>query len=175
MRIFVLLLSVLGATTAQGGDLTVGVPAPAFTLANQDGAHVSLSDYQGQWVVLYFYPKNNTPGCTTEACSFRDNINRLIAQDAVVLGVSMDSVESHAGFAAEHELPFDLLSDTEGLVVERYGALRNLLVAKFAKRHSFIIDPQGNIARIYRNVHPEEHVYEVLADLSELQKSNHTR
>jgi len=170
MRFLILLLSMLGASITQGGEIVVGLPAPVFTLPDQDGNPHNLSDYQGQWVVLYFYPKNKTPGCTTEACSFRDNINRLIAQEAVVLGVSMDSVESHAAFAAEHELPFDLLSDTEGVVVERYGALRNLLIARFAKRHSFIIDPVGNIARIYRDVHPEEHVYEVLADLEKLQQ-----
>ncbi|HER35650.1 MAG: peroxiredoxin [Halothiobacillaceae bacterium] len=149
-------------------SLAVGDPAPAFTLPDQRSEPHSLSDYRGQWLVLYFYPKDDTPGCTTEACSFRDNINRLIAQDAAVLGVSMDTVESHADFADEHELPFPLLADPEGEVVERYGALSDFLVVTFAKRQTFIIDPEGNIARIYRKVDPDEHVKDVLDDLRAL-------
>ncbi|BCN93085.1 peroxiredoxin [Thiomicrorhabdus immobilis] len=120
-------------------------------------------------MVLYFYPKDDTPGCTTEACSFRDNINRLIAQDAVVLGVSLDSQKSHAEFAENHKLPFDLLADESGKVAKSYGALLDLKVFKYAKRHSFIINPQGHIAKIYRDVNPKQHVREVLQDLHSLQ------
>lgn len=152
-------------------ELKVGDKAPQFSLVNQNGETLSLQDYQGKWVVLYFYPKNDTPGCTTEACSFRDNINRLIAQQAVVLGVSIDDQESHAEFAKKYKLPFDLLADEEGEVTSKYGALLDLKVVKFAKRHSFIIDPQGHIAKIYRQVSPKEHVREVMADLNALQKS----
>ncbi|RRQ19890.1 peroxiredoxin [Guyparkeria sp. SCN-R1] len=169
-----LLAGLLGTLAAPFGlaaetPLTVGEPAPAFTLPDQEGAPRSLADYRGDWVVLYFYPKDDTPGCTTEACSFRDNINRLIAQDAAVLGVSMDDVASHAAFAAKYELPFPLLADPDGEVVERYGALSDFLVVKFAKRQTFIIDPDGKIVKIYRKVDPDEHVRDVLADLKALQ------
>ncbi|MFO7581732.1 peroxiredoxin [Guyparkeria sp.] len=167
-RLFALLVSFLLAGPAQAADLAVGDSAPAFALPDQDGETRRLEDYRGQWLVLYFYPKDDTPGCTTEACSFRDNINRLIAQDAAVLGVSMDSVESHAAFAREYELPFPLLADPEGDVVERYGALSDFMVVKFAKRQTFIIDPEGRIARIYRKVNPDEHVRDVLEDLQAL-------
>jgi len=165
------LVAVLLAPFGQAADapIDVGDPAPAFALPDQDGETRSLSDYRGQWLVLYFYPKDDTPGCTTEACSFRDNINRLIAQDAAVLGVSMDSVESHAAFAAEHELPFPLLADPEGEAVRAYGALSDFMVIKFAKRQTFIIDPDGRIARVYRKVDPDEHVQDVLDDLKALQ------
>lgn len=147
----------------------VGDDAPAFSLPNQSNQQVSLSDYRDQWVVLYFYPKDDTPGCTTEACSFRDNINRLIQQKAVVLGVSLDSVESHQAFAKTYKLPFDLLADIDGAVSASYDALLDLKIVKFAKRHSFIIDPQGRIAKIYRDVNPDKHVREVMKDLAALQ------
>ncbi|MCL7744931.1 peroxiredoxin [Guyparkeria hydrothermalis] len=170
------LIAVLAAPFVHAADaaLAVGDPAPGFTLPDQNGKAHALSDYRGQWVVLYFYPKDDTPGCTTEACSFRDNINRLIAQDAAVLGVSMDDVASHAEFAAKYELPFPLLADPEGAVVERYGALSDFLVVKFAKRQTFIIDPDGHIARIYRKVNPDEHVKDVLDDLKVLQSGGGT-
>lgn len=177
MRRFVLsllagLLGVLVAPLGLAADapLVIGNAAPTFILPDQQGELHALSDYQGRWLVLYFYPKDDTPGCTTEACSFRDNINRLIARDAAVLGVSMDDVDSHADFAAKHELPFPLLADPKGEVVKRYGALSDFLVVKFAKRHSFIIDPDGRIAKIYRDVDPDRHVQEVLEDLKALQK-----
>ncbi len=168
-----LLAGLFGALAAPLGlaaeaVLGVGDPAPAFTLPDQHGEPRSLSDYRGDWLVLYFYPKDDTPGCTTEACSFRDNINRLIAQDAAVLGVSMDSVASHAAFAKEYELPFPLLADPGGEVVERYGALSDYLVVKFAKRQTFIVDPEGRIAAIYRKVDPDAHVQDVLEDLKAL-------
>ena len=161
------LVAVLLAPLGQAADdpLAVGDPAPAFALPDQDGETRRLADYRSQWLVLYFYPKDDTPGCTTEACSFRDNINRLISQDAAVLGVSMDSVESHAAFSREYELPFPLLADPEGEVVERYGALSDFMVVKFAKRQTFIIDPDGTIVKIYRKVDPDEHVKDVLDDL----------
>ena len=156
-------------TTAQASELKVGDKAPTFSLVNQVGEMISLNQYSDKWVVLYFYPKDDTPGCTEEACSFRDNINRLIAQQAVVLGVSLDSQESHAKFAKEYGLPFNLLADESAEVTKKYGALLDLKVIKFAKRHSFIIDPQGNIAKIYRSVNPKEHVRDVMKDLKALQ------
>ncbi len=150
-------------------ELKAGDQAPSFSLMNQAGVEVSLSDYAGGWVVLYFYPKNDTPGCTTEACSFRDNINRLIAQEATVIGVSLDSFESHRQFAKKYKLPFDLLSDENGTIAEKYNALIDFKLFKFAKRHSFIIDPQGQIAKVYRKVDPDKHVREVMDDLKQLQ------
>lgn len=154
---------------AQANNLSVSDTAPDFTLTNQHQETLSLSDYRGQWVVLYFYPKNDTPGCTTEACSFRDNINALIAQQAVVLGVSVDNAESHKAFAEKYKLPFSLLSDPKAEVASLYGAVLNLGLVKFAKRHSFIIDPDGRIAKVYRQVNPDSHVKEVMADLKQLQ------
>ncbi|HEY9018123.1 peroxiredoxin [Thiomicrospira sp.] len=154
---------------AQANNLSLGDTAPDFTLNNQHQETLSLSDYRDHWVVLYFYPKNDTPGCTTEACSFRDNINALLAQQAVVLGVSVDNAESHKSFAEKYNLPFSLLSDPNGEVAADYGALLNLGLVKFAKRHSFIINPDGRIAKIYRDVDPDSHVKNVMADLKRLQ------
>ena len=156
-------------TTTQASELKIGDKAPEFKLLNQAGETISLNQYNDKWIVLYFYPKDDTPGCTEEACSFRDNINRLIAQKAVVLGVSLDSQESHAKFAKEYGLPFNLLADEGGEVTKQYGALLDLKVVKFAKRHSFIINPQGNIAKIYRSVNPKQHVRDVMKDLKTLQ------
>ena len=151
-------------------DLKAGDMAPEFRLTDQHLQTVSLKDFRGQWVVLYFYPKNDTPGCTTEACSFRDNINRLIQQDAVVLGVSVDSVESHKDFAQKYKLPFSLLADEGGKVADQYDAVLNLGLVQFAKRHSFIIDPEGKIAKVYRDVSPRSHVREVLEELKQLKQ-----
>ena len=129
----------------------------------------SLEQYQGKWVVLYFYPKDDTPGCTTEACNFRDDIFKLRALDAEVLGVSLDSTESHARFAEKYGLPFPLLSDAEGETARQYGSLTKWLGMTIAARHTFIIDPAGKIAKTYRKVDPDTHSAEVLADLTNLQ------
>lgn len=160
---------ILTLSNAHASNLQIGQDAPNFSLLNQYHQAVELKALQGKWVVVYFYPKNETPGCTTEACSFRDNINRLIAQDAVILGISLDTVESHAAFAQNHQLPFDLLADTDGKVAASFDALLDLKVVKFAKRHSFIITPQGKLAKIYRDVNADTHVREVLKDLQTLQ------
>lgn len=146
-----------------------GTAAPDFRLQDQKGDWHELSQYEGQWVALYFYPKNDTPGCTTEACNFRDNIFAFRERDAVILGVSLDDVDSHKEFAEKYSLPFSLLSDAEGEVAERYGVLRNLGVMKVAKRQSFLIGPDGVIAKHYEDVDPDTHSQEVLADLESLQ------
>lgn len=151
-------------------DIEIGQTAPDFTLTDQHNQSITLSQQKGQWVVLYFYPKNDTPGCTKEACSFRDNINKLISQKAVILGVSVDSVSSHQDFSKKYQLPFSLLADEDGKVASQYDALLDLKLIKFAKRHSFIIDPAGKVVRIYRDVDPQEHVREVLKDLKSLQQ-----
>ena len=147
----------------------VGQPAPGFSMPDQYMKTHSLDKYQGKWVVVYFYPKDDTPGCTTEACNFRDDIFKLRAMDAEVLGVSLDSTESHARFAEKYGLPFPLLSDAAGETAEQYGCLTEWKGMTIAARHTFIIDPGGNIAKIYREVDPDTHSAQVLADLASLQ------
>ena len=152
-----------------------GSNAPDFTLPSQDGSLVSLKDYRGKWVVLYFYPKDQTPGCTREAHNFQIDQPKYAALDAVVLGVSVDSVESHKKFCTNDGLNFKLLADTEHKVAKSYGSLTNLGVVKFAARHTFVIDPAGKIAKAYTNVDPAKHSSEVLADLNQLQKPQAAR
>ena len=149
----------------------LGQPAPGFAMQDQYMKTHSLDQYHGKWVVVYFYPKDDTPGCTTEACNFRDDYFKLRAMDAEVLGVSLDSAESHALFAQKYGLPFPLLSDTAGDVAEQYDCLTDWRGIKIAARHTFIIDPRGNIAKIYRKVDPDSHSAEVRADLVALQAS----
>jgi thioredoxin-dependent peroxiredoxin len=164
------LVSVLPAAPALAASPTVGSPAPAFTLPDQNGKPVSLASHRGKWVVLYFYPKDGTPGCTTEACEFRDNIFAFRDAGAVILGISVDNVESHKEFASEHRLPFTLLADSEKQVARTYGVLHRMLgVMELARRETFIVDPQGRIARHYREVDPGSHSKQVLADLKTLQ------
>ncbi|MEF8793084.1 peroxiredoxin [Thiohalorhabdus sp.] len=150
----------------------VGGAAPGFELVDQDGELRRLADYRGQWLVLYFYPKDDTPGCTTEACNFRDDVPRLRRMETRVLGVSVDSRNSHAAFAEEHHLPFPLLSDRDGEVARAYGSYVGLGPIRFAKRNTFIIDPDGSIARIYRKVKPATHSDEVVTAVAELQESD---
>jgi peroxiredoxin Q/BCP len=151
--------------------VAAGQAAPDFSLRDQDGATRTLSTYRRRWVVLYFYPKDDTPGCTQEACRFRDDLPALRKLDAEVLGVSVDNPESHDRFSRKYSLPFPLLADTDGKVARQYGALWSLAFIRFAKRHTFIIDPQGKIAKIYRQVRSETHSQEVIGDLKALQRS----
>jgi peroxiredoxin Q/BCP len=146
----------------------VGAAAPQFELADQDGQLRSLEDYQDQWVVLYFYPKDDTPGCTTEACEFRDNIFSFRDLNAQILGVSLDDTESHKSFAENYSLPFPLLADTEGSTSTAYGVKTRMFGMTVAKRQTFIIDPDGKIAKHYAKVSPDGHSKEVLADLKAL-------
>ena len=172
MTVFIkMLLSsfiILGGVSVSA--IQIGQLAPDFTLQDQKAQSQTLSKMKGKWVVLYFYPKDETPGCVAEACSFRDNIVAIKAKNTVVWGVSVDNNESHEKFAENHQLPFTLLADPNGKVALQYGSLRNLLIFKIAKRHSFIIDPQGKIAKVYRNVNPKSHVAEILKDLEQLQQ-----
>ncbi|MFO1356493.1 MAG: peroxiredoxin [Gammaproteobacteria bacterium] len=158
----------LSGAPAAGAGVAVGQPAPDFRLQDQKGAWHTLADHRGQWVVLYFYPKDQTPGCTTEACSFRDNIFAFEALGAAVLGVSLDDVASHDEFAKKYSLPFPLLADTDGAVTNRYGVMGGFGPLKLAKRQSFLIAPDGTIARHYESVDPGKHSAEVLADLKAL-------
>lgn len=149
---------------------SVGSDAPQFALPSQEGAMVSLNDYRGKWVVLYFYPKDQTPGCTREARNFQADQSKYADRNAVVLGVSLDSVDSHKKFCTKDGLNFKLLADTDHKVTSAYGSLTNLGVAKFAARHTFLIDPNGKIAKVYTGVDPARHSGEVLATLDQLEK-----
>jgi peroxiredoxin Q/BCP len=151
-----------------GDPPVVGSAAPGFKLQDQNGEWHDLSDYRGSWLAIYFYPKDDTPGCTREACNFRDNIYAFRAIGANVVGVSVDDVESHKKFADKYKLPFILLADTEGEMAENYGVLRDWKVTKIASRQSFIVDPSGNVAKHYEDVDPDTHTDEVLADLEAL-------
>jgi len=154
---------------AQAADLPkVGELAPDFTLPTQDGVNVQLSKLRGQWVVLYFYPKDMTPGCTLEAHNFAKDQPAYVARNATVLGVSVDGIDSHKKFCAKENLNFRLLADTDKKVADAYGSLNNFLVIKVAARHTFIIDPQGKIARVFTDVKPATHSQEVLAALDAL-------
>ena len=158
----------LTAPSSSIAALKVGDKAPNFSLQDQNNITHTLSDYEGQWVVLYFYPKDDTPGCTTQACDFRDAVKRIIASKSVVFGLSLDSVASHKLFAEKYNLPFSLLADETREVSELYDSLRKLL--GYAKRNTFMVDPKGNIAKIYLSVDPKTHSEMVLSDLSNLQK-----
>jgi peroxiredoxin Q/BCP len=147
-----------------------GSAAPDFTLPSQEGAPVRLQDFRGSWVVLYFYPKDQTPGCTREAHNFQIDQAKYAERHTVVLGISVDDVDSHKKFCAKEGLNFKLLADTDGDVSKAYGSLTNLGIVKFAARHTFLIDPAGQIARAYTSVDPAKHSEEVLAALDQLQK-----
>jgi peroxiredoxin Q/BCP len=133
----------------------------------------SLVNYRKRWVVLYFYPKNNTSGCTHEACQFRDDTLELDKLGADVLGISIDNRKSHAEFSRKYGLPFPLLADTDGKVATSYGSFFSFGPIRFARRHTFIVDPQGQIAKIYRNVDPKTHANQVVRDLSNLKSAKH--
>ncbi len=148
-----------------------GEKAPDFNLPDTKGELHGLTNYSGKWLVLYFYPKDDTPGCTKEACSFRDDLSKLNQLGAQIVGVSVDDSGSHAKFAEKYHLPFPLLSDKDGKVADSYGALMNLFVIKIAKRYTFLIDPQGTIAKVYLSVDTSRHSQEIIDDLKTM-KSN---
>lgn len=166
--LFAPLLLVLGLSARAADAPVVGDMAPEFRLQDQNGKWHTLADHRGKWVVLYFYPKDQTPGCTKEACSFRDNIFAFDKLGAVVLGVSVDDVDSHEEFAKKHSLPFPLLADSGGEVARRYDVLANYGIIKLARRETFLVGPDGRIARHYSKVDAEKHSAEVLADLKAL-------
>lgn len=147
-----------------------GTVAPSFSLQSQEGKAVSLDQFRGKWIVLYFYPKDFTPGCSIEAHNFQRDLAKYDALNASILGISVDSVDSHKSFCTKEGLNFKLLSDHDGSVSKAYGSLTNLGVAKFASRHTFLIDPKGKIAKVYPDVSASKHSDEVLQDLAQLQK-----
>ena len=170
----VLLAIVLRPRIARAEVLKEGDVAPPITTQMVSGASVtpfSLADYHGKKVVLYFYPKDQTPGCSREAHNFQVDQSKYAERNAVVLGVSLDSVDSHKKFCTKEGLNFKLLADTDHKVTDSYGSLTNLGVVKFAARHTFLIDPTGKIAKAYTSVDPLKHSAEVLAELDVLQKS----
>jgi len=147
-----------------------GTPAPDFTLNSQDGKRLSLRDLRGKWVVLYFYPKDFTSGCTIEAHNFQRDLLQYEQKNAVILGVSVQDEVTHQKFCAKEGLSFKLLADTKHEVSSSYDSLLNLGVAKLSARHTFLIDPAGIVRKTYLNVNAEKHSAEVLADLSQLQQ-----
>jgi peroxiredoxin Q/BCP len=145
-----------------------GEKAPAFSLPSEDGSAVTLEQNRGKWVVLYFYPKDFTSGCTLEAHNFQRDIEKYRKADAVILGVSLDSVDSHKGFCAKEGLNFKLLSDADHAVTKEYGSLMTVKDHDYAARNTFLIDPSGVIRKVYLKVNPATHSEEVLADLGRL-------
>ena len=149
---------------------TVGQVAPGFTLPSQDGSQISLDSFHGKWVVLYFYPKDMTSGCTIEAHNFQRDQAKFDALDAVIVGVSVDTPDSHQKFCTKEGLTFRLLADPQHTVVESYGSLGGFMGIAIANRNTFLIDPHGKIARVWTKVEVQHHSEEVLAALAELKK-----
>lgn len=158
----------LSASLLAGDAPAVGSTAPGFNLQDQNGDWHTLDDYSGTWLAVYFYPKDDTPGCTTEACNFRDNIYAFKAIGAAVVGISVDDVESHSEFSAKYKLPFTLLADESGDTASAYGVLRDWKLIQIASRQSFLINPEGVIVKHYEDVDPDTHTQQVLADLETL-------
>ena len=156
------------AEDAPSASPAVGSAAPAFKLQDQSGAWHSLGDYSGKWLVVYFYPKDGTPGCTKEVCAFRDEISAVKRAGAEVVGVSVDDVASHKSFADEHKVPFALLADVEKSTAKSYGVLTSRAGYEYARRDTFLIDPKGRVAKHYTDVDPEQNVKQVLQDLAQL-------
>jgi len=148
-----------------------GEAAPSFSLPDQSGKTRSLADFRNKWLVLYFYPKDDTPGCTEQACTFRDDWHKLTAMGAEVVGVSVDDVTSHFAFAKKFSLPFPLLADTTGDVAGRYGSIYGIGPVKFAQRNTFLIDPQGRIAKVYLSADTSRNSQQVIDDLQALRKN----
>jgi len=150
---------------------TPGMAAPDFTLKSQESKPVSLKDFRGKWVVLYFYPKDQTPGCTIEARNFQHDLPKYDVRNAVVLGVSVQDTDSHKSFCAKEGLGFRLLADPDRTTSAAYGSLADLLVTTISSRHTFLIDPEGKIAKVYDTVSVGSHSQQVLADLDALQQA----
>ncbi len=167
----ILVTALIAATTSVCAQAPAATPAegsaaPDFKLQDQTGKWHTLEQYKGKWVVLYFYPKDNTPGCTTQACELRDNIFAFRKADAVILGVSVDDVESHKKFAQDHSLPFDILADPTKEMSKRYGVLFSPVpTVELASRQTFLIGPDGKIVKHWAKVDPKGHSDMVLAEI----------
>ena len=160
------MMILLVSRMAQAGEVPkVGEAAPDFNLPDQQGQMHTLHEYAGKWLVLYFYPKDDTPGCTQEACAFRDDLHQLTELGAQVVGISVDDSDSHAEFAKKYHLPFPLLADKTTEVAQHYGVLLNMILIKVARRYTFLIDPQGRINRVYDKVETSRHSREIIEDM----------
>jgi thioredoxin-dependent peroxiredoxin len=169
LTFFLAALAALAADTPQ--PPTAGNAAPGFTLPSQEGAQVSLDQFKGKWVVLYFYPKDFTSGCTIEAHNFQRDLDKYTQKNAVIVGVSVDNVDSHKGFCTKEGLNFKLLADPDHAVVEKYGSVMQYNGMTLAARNTFLIDPTGVIRKVYLKVSPQGHSDEVLTDLQQLQST----
>jgi len=166
------LIGILGMALRAGDKApAIGSAAPDFTLNSQDGKPVSLHDYKGKWVVLYFYPKDMTSGCTIEAHNFQRDLAKFDAKNAVILGVSMQDQKSHQEFCAKESLTFKLLADTKSEVSEKYDSVMNFGVTKLSSRHTFLIDPNGVVRKVWTSVDVKTHSEDVLRAIDELNKS----
>jgi thioredoxin-dependent peroxiredoxin len=165
--IAVLFIAIFGYRnyTVGSNQLQVGDDAPNFTLNDAKGQTYHLSDYLGKYLILYFYPKDNTPGCTKEACHFRDDFTQLEKLNTKIVGVSLDGRESHSGFSKQYHLPFPLLTDINGNVADSYNALTNFYVIKITKRRTFLINPAGKIAKIYTGIDVSNHSQQIIDDI----------
>lgn len=176
MKFFATLLLVLGlftfvAVAADSAAPAVGTAAPSFSLTSQEGSKISLDQFKGKWVVLYFYPKDFTSGCTIEAHNFQRDIDKYTAKNAVIVGVSADTADSHKQFCAKEGLNFKLLSDSSHEVSQKYGSVMEIQGMTLSARNTFLIDPNGVIKKVYMKVNPSNHSEEVLADLQTLSAS----
>lgn len=169
LSLFIVLCAFLAWAVWQGlytGPIpSIGTRAPNFTLQAQDGTSKTIDSYAGHWLVLYFYPKDDTPGCISESCSLRDGYLKLKAAGATVAGVSVGSMDSHRRFAGKYQLPFDLLADPDGSTSRKYGVLMDWKLYRMAKRVTFLVDPQGIIRQIYPDVDTSRHAEQVLRTL----------
>ncbi len=175
--VFVLIVAILaiavGFVTVYAADQSMpaaGQVAPTFTLPSQDGSQISLDSFRGKWVVLYFYPKDMTTGCTIEAHNFQRDLSKYEALNAVIVGVSVDTPDSHKQFCTKEGLTFRLLADPEHKVVDEYGSLGHFNTMTIAQRNTFLIDPKGKIVKVWTKVDPQKHSEEVLQELAELKK-----
>lgn len=169
--LFALLFTLLIPPVFAAEPLLEGADAPSFNLQDQNGDWHALENYRGQWLAIYFYPRDDTPGCTKEACNFRDNIYAFKAIDAAVVGISVDDVESHKKFSDKYKLPFTILADPDNTTASAYGVLKDYKLIKLASRQSFLVDPEGKIAKHYADVDPDTHTEEVLADIKTLSEA----
>jgi peroxiredoxin Q/BCP len=172
LKIFVLVISLCFVATGALAATWVGTTTPNISLPDQTGKLRQLSDFNGKWLVLYFYPKNHTSGCTEEAKRFKDNFALFQKQNIQIVGVSLDSVASHKQFAQDLKLPFTLLSDSNKELSKQLGVLQGFGMFSFASRETFLIDPQGTIVYHYDNVSPQTHATQILHDVAQLSATN---